>query len=251
MKQILRNIRDFLYRFTKADIGGVSVKFYTPKSIDRSYIKIITGTEYYGEKVALEKFVSSLKEGHVVWDIGANIGSFTIPAAKKVGPYGQVVAFDLLNDNVARIRKNAYINKFENVQAVEVAMGNQNGADTMYFFPEADGRILDHVSSTLVKPSGSKFSQRQVTVARGDDLLSQYPAPHVVKIDVEGSEDDVILGMKQILSNPSCATVLCEVHPTLLQNTKPDEFKAMFASLGFTKIEKIPNKETFHLYCTK
>ncbi len=68
-----------------------------------------------------------LKPGDIFYDIGANVGFFTVVAAKLVGASGKVYAFEPEAVNAATLRHNAQINKFAHVTAIEKAVSRTTG----------------------------------------------------------------------------------------------------------------------------
>lgn len=80
---------------------------------------------YENEKVKIfKKFV---KKGRVVFDIGANVGYYSLLAANLVGPSGKVFAFEPLRSNFEHLKKNADINFYRNIFPFEVAVSDKSG----------------------------------------------------------------------------------------------------------------------------
>ena len=80
----------------------------------------------------LESFRNSLKPGMNVVDIGANIGLYTVIAAKKVGENGKVFAFEPERENNSLLRKNVEINSFKNVFVSDIALSDSAGERELY-----------------------------------------------------------------------------------------------------------------------
>ena len=72
-------------------------------------------------------FTQHLKAGDVFYDIGANVGFFTIIAAKLVGDMGKVYAFEPGQGNASSIRHNAQLNNFTHVEVIEKAVSHSSG----------------------------------------------------------------------------------------------------------------------------
>jgi len=79
------------------------------------------------ENAETELFESHIKEGDVVMDIGANIGYYTLVAAKLVGANGKVYAFEPESINFSFLKKSVEINNYENVICEKKAVSNENG----------------------------------------------------------------------------------------------------------------------------
>lgn len=130
--------------------------------------------------------------GDVVYDIGANIGFFSILAARLTGPTGHVVAFDPLASNAERIVHNSSLNGFDWVEVRTIAVGREDG-DARFLVSEVSswgrlastGRHEGHTGET-----GVRVQTLDSIVASGTR------PPQVVKIDVEGAEADVLDGAR-------------------------------------------------------
>jgi FkbM family methyltransferase len=155
------------------------------------------------EQELLERTVSA---GTVFYDIGANVGFFTLLAARRVGAGGHVVAFEPLAENVATLQRNLALNGFEHATVVAAAVGDverkaalQLGEQPMW------GQIVD-------QPSGPAVEVDMVVI---DQMVAagSIPAPDYVKVDVEGGEVGVLEGMRATIER-SRPSILCEVHGT-------------------------------------
>jgi FkbM family methyltransferase len=145
--------------------------------------------------------------GEVFYDIGANIGVYTILAAKCVGGNGRVYAFEPHCANFSRLLDNISVNHLQGIVIpCNFALHEEDG-----FFP------FNYVSSQagtsqsqLASPSGEHEAQYQAEIselkytAAIDSLISsgKLQAPHHIKIDVDGNELLILRGMKKLLSSP-------------------------------------------------
>src|SRR6266851_195424 len=139
------------------------------------------------EREKLTRFVTHLRLGMTVWDIGANVGLYTLPGARAVGPSGRVVAFEPMPRNLDFLRRHLALNGLHAVAVCEAAVSDAAGTLRM-----AEG---DSPSEFHADPEGS-WKIRAITL---DEWLSESgsPPPDVVKIDVEGSDDAVLRGGAQ------------------------------------------------------
>lgn len=138
-----------------------------------------------------------LKPGQVFYDVGANVGFFSVIAARLTGPQGHVVAFEPVATNCALVRYNCRLNSLRNVELIEDAVGDVAGTGNLLLARYSGGAALDVASAP--PDFAGKVSVRVVTL---DDLVSQQriAAPDVVKIDVEGAEIHVLRGMRRVLT---------------------------------------------------
>jgi len=79
------------------------------------------------ENAETELFESHIREGDVVLDLGANVGYFSLIAAKLVGENGKVYAFEPDPTNFSFLKKSVEINNYENVICEQKAVSNENG----------------------------------------------------------------------------------------------------------------------------
>lgn len=134
-------------------------------------------------------FEQVIKPQMVVYDIGANVGFYSILAAHLAGAQGKVYAFEPLNRNVGFIRRHAILNRMENIEVFEAAVSDQSGEA---FFDLGVSIATGHLSET-----GSV----KVPVVRLDDLVSAgdiLPA-EIMKVDVEGAEYAALQGAQKMI----------------------------------------------------
>ena len=137
---------------------------------------------------------SLLDTGSTFLDIGANLGYFTLLAAKHVGPGGRVIAFEPLPSAHSRLRQNVSLNEFNNCQLHRVALSNRRGTAPFFKGPE------HHSGLSSLRPLESFHGVSSIKVERLDDVVSASTAVDLVKIDVEGAEVKVIQGMQNLLA---------------------------------------------------
>jgi FkbM family methyltransferase len=148
--------------------------------------------------------------GNVVWDIGANVGLFAIAAAQKAGPRGSVLAIEpdpwlaaLLQRTVAAQRPTA-----APVHIMPVAVTDTTRIGTLHIAKR--NRASNHLSSVPEhSQAGGTRETLQVLCITLDWLLTQTLPPHFVKIDVEGSEIDLLHAAHCLLSEVR-PIIMCE-----------------------------------------
>jgi FkbM family methyltransferase len=134
-------------------------------------------------------FEHEIQPQTVVYDIGANVGFYSLLAAHLTGPAGKVYAFEPWHRNVEFIRRHAALNRFETIEIFEAAVSDQAGDA---FFDPGVSIATGHLSD-----SGT-VSVHQV---RLDDMLAEgvIAPPHTMKVDVEGAEYAVFQGATTLL----------------------------------------------------
>ena len=147
-------------------------------------------------------FLSLIRPGHTVFDVGANIGWFSLLAARRAGPGGRVVAFEPVAANVAYLEANARTNGLRNIVTVPAAVADHDGTAAFELASSLQGKLSDG-------------GQASVPVVTLDSWLAAHDGwpPHVVKIDVEGAEERVLRGMRDILPTARPSLII-ELHGT-------------------------------------
>jgi FkbM family methyltransferase len=143
---------------------------------------------YEAEKQrAFTRIVSGKK---VVFDIGANVGFYSLLSAVLVGEQGKVFAFEPLPRNVEYLRRHLSINNIHSVSVLQLALSDSTGTTA---FEEAASHGM------------GRLSKEGSLLVRTDTLDRLYesgtlPDPEVMKIDVEGAEMYVLSGARRMLA---------------------------------------------------
>jgi FkbM family methyltransferase len=143
-----------------------------------------------------EAVASNLSPGDVFFDVGANIGFFSLIAAKHIKARGSVYAFEPVPRNAARIARSARLNGFGMIEVFTEAVGAKTG--------RAELLLARHIGGAMLAEAGAPpdMSGRiKVDVVALDDAIAKrgLRPPTLVKIDVEGAEIDVLRGMTETL----------------------------------------------------
>ena len=142
---------------------------------------------------AYEKY-NRMKEGDVVLDVGANVGIFSIKAAKAVGDVGRVIAIEPEPKNINILKEN--LKKFKNVAIIPKALGSSSG--------KIDFSIGIHSGSHKVYTNSKKNSSEKiitVPIEKIDNLVRELNLEVIdfLKMDVEGWELEVLKGAENSL----------------------------------------------------
>jgi FkbM family methyltransferase len=135
-------------------------------------------------------FGRDVKPADVVYDIGANVGFYTLLASRLVGPAGHVFAFEPLPRNLGLLRKHVAINSLSNVTILPQAVSDKPG---------------EALFSTSADPAQNGLTEQgdiRVQVTAVDVLLDkgEIKPPNLMKIDVEGAEAMVLRGAAKAIS---------------------------------------------------
>lgn len=152
---------------------------------------------YQTEEVHTRFFRKLVGPGMVVFDIGANVGYYTLQGAVRVGAEGQVHAFEAVSSTYARLVRNVELNGFGNVLAHRHAVSDRRGRVEV-FVGDASNTGTSRLSASPANSSGLSEEVEALTI---DEYVEAQGigAVDVIKIDVEGSELAVLRGMNDVL----------------------------------------------------
>ncbi len=160
------------------------------------------------EHVELAYVAARLRPGDTFLDIGAHIGYFALPAAKRVGPRGRVIAVEPHPRSAATLRRNVARNGYGWITVVEAAAAEHDGTapltlsrDSAMWSTLLQG-TLDHEAEAL-----------PVRTRSLDSLVAEagWPPLAGLKMDVEGAEAAVLRGGRECLTRNPGAFVVFEV----------------------------------------
>lgn len=182
------------------------------------------------EKATTELFKKMVKEGDVVVDMGANIGYFTLLAARLAGKSGKVYAFEPEPRNYYYLLKNIEINRYDNVVAVQKAVSDKTGKTTLFICPYDSGHhtINQYEGIKAYTPNlvGNKKDFVEVETITLDDFLKDEKQVNVIKMDVEGAEALVLSRMDNVIRGNANLKMFIEFFPLLIRKmgNSPEEF---------------------------
>jgi len=163
-------------------------------------------------------WIETFEAGDVLVDIGANVGMYTVWAAKTRGV--KVFAFEPESQNYALLNMNLFMNGLsEQVSAYCLALSSAAGFDHLHlarFEPGGSCHAFGAPLDPNLKPTRTEFRQG-CFAAPLDDLVDAgvVPAPTHVKIDVDGLEHAVVQGMERTLASAGLKSVLIEINGAL------------------------------------
>jgi len=153
----------------------------------------------------------ALEPGDIFFDIGANVGWVTQPAAWLVGKRGAVHSFEPSPATMRYLRRRLVCMGLQNVVLNEFALGAALGNATLYECTENFGG-----SSSLrpgAAPGQRRSAETRVVVKTLDEYMEQHSISQVrlIKMDVQGSEIDVLRGAERLLSAPNRPVLFVEI----------------------------------------
>jgi FkbM family methyltransferase len=140
-----------------------------------------------------------LQPGSVVIDVGANLGEWTVPFARKVGPAGRVLAIEPAPRSAAALESTLTANALRHAEIVRCAIGDHDGVAQLAV-PVVTSSRTD-TGTARIGPACAGHDALQVPLRSLDSLAAEQDLPRLdlIKIDVEGHERKVLDGAAAIL----------------------------------------------------
>lgn len=192
------------------------------------------------EKYEIKLFKKYVTKGMTVVDVGANIGYYTLLAARLVGDKGRVIAFEPEPQNYALLVRNIGMNSYRNIVPLKKAVSSKTGTADLFlnrqsgahsFSPDRD----DNIGVTRVE-----------TVSLDQYFKGRERPIDIIKIDVEGAELAVFQGMSNIIRKNDNLKIFTELFwPEGLQKSRfsPRQYWDNLTEFGFKFIYLINDTE--------
>lgn len=178
-----------------------------------------------------------LKPGMVAFDVGSNLGEIGLCASRRVGQTGKVFCFEPMNDLFESLVENIRINEVSNITAVNIGLSSQEGKMAIFRSPGPfrDGSIHDGLG-TLYPTTTRNIQAGVVEVQRVDKFCqdNRIDRIDVLKIDVEGSELDVLRGASNSLKMFQPHVIIeVQSETSAASGSAPSEILDMLRSYGY------------------
>jgi FkbM family methyltransferase len=151
-----------------------------------------------------ELTVRLLQSGDTYIDVGANIGYFTIMAAKCVGPTGKVYSIEAEESTYRLLLENLRLNGLTNVEPLHMAVADQEGFARI---GPIDSRNIGTARVSFIDAPGTTMDAvvaRPLAVIVGDRLAQA----RLIKVDVEGAEAKVLPGIFRSIADAESQTIV-------------------------------------------
>ena len=228
---------------TRARIGGVRPYFNC-----NSYPEYKRVSMLMNEEPIVLDLINEVNTEDVLFDIGANVGIYSTFVGKRLNE-GTVVVFEPEPANMEAAQRHLERNDISYI-AKKLALSSQDGSAFLDIERDQVGegrhQLIDKNTKNAI----------EIEMVQGDELINsgEIPQPSIVKIDVEGSEVDVLRGLSESLSNSKCRTVYCETHPKILKDRgySGKDILRLLRQYGY-KVEYLSGKRgsRSHLKATK
>jgi FkbM family methyltransferase len=173
-----------------------------------------------------------LRPGDSYIDVGANIGMHMLAAARAMQGSGKIIGFEPFGPTKALIDKTMWINGFSNIaETHQVAVSNKSGSQLLNM-----GATSGHHSLfELDTPTALAKPPVQVDLTSLDEIIDPDLTIHLLKIDAEGAELDVIDGATRLLNSNPQIKLIVELGLSHLERAGHtiEDWLEKFRKLGF------------------
>ncbi len=156
------------------------------------------------------KWISSFSSGDIFWDIGANVGIYSLFASLNKGV--RVISFEPMSESFASLQKNIYLNnKSDSIESFCLSLSESKSISSLSLNNTESGS--DSHVFIKNKNSLSGYSNIQTILSISvDEFITEFkPAfPAHIKIDVDGPEIEVLEGAQQTLRDKRLVSILIE-----------------------------------------
>jgi FkbM family methyltransferase len=177
------------------------------------------------EPLFTQTLQDALREGDCVLGVGANIGYYALMAAHLVGPRGKVYAIEPVPHNIKLLEDSIRLNNYSNIETFNLAMGQSDSVSKLY--------LSDHPNwSSFYRPRRVK-GQIDIQIASVDSFLKDKRLPDLIRMDVEGYEYEILIGMSDLLESGRPLRLLIEFHPDIMGRQRAAAFLATLKKQRF------------------
>jgi FkbM family methyltransferase len=215
-----RALRDINRRLLElGGFGSPTGRAFVRLDYQKAEIRISARAAKRRRAVAKEPFTVAwlereLRADDVLYDIGANVGAYTLIAAVVGGDSVRVVAFEPGAETFGVLCENIVLNDVAaKVVPLPVVLGPETGLAT-FGYTDLRAGAAQHDSSASADEGRFVYRQPVLQVSL-DDLVRRFPLPKptLVKIDVDGAEVGVLQGARELLLSRNLRSVLVEMRP--------------------------------------
>ncbi len=226
-----KSVSYLIYNVKSVKHKDVEMKFLAPNWINRYRIRTFSTKE---PETLL--WIEKMPQGSVFWDIGANVGLYSIFAAKRKC---QVLSFEPSVFNLEWLARNIDVNQLQNsISIAPFALSNKSGSNLFKMKNTDWGGALSTFGESYDQ-NGFEFSpifQYSITGVTVDlvSSLVNTTSPDYIKIDVDGIEHLVLEGAKETLLKVK--SLLIEIDDSFLDQA--DLCSQYLSEAGLTLKEK-------------
>jgi FkbM family methyltransferase len=254
LKQQVLNVTGKAYGLAFRNASTLNVNLYshsTPlKTVETKYGSLVFSCEnqltlwrastFFKKEPDTLEWIDSMKPGEILFDVGANVGLYTLYAAKKGI---KVYAFEPESQNYAILNRNIYLNGLQDrVVALNLALSDTRAIDYLYLSSMDKGASL-HTVHENVDFAGNEFQagyRQGVLATTMDSLVDDWnlPRPDHIKMDVDGHESGIVRGARDTISHAGFKSLLVEL------NTDVEKDRTVIADLTSCGLKQTGKRQT-------
>jgi FkbM family methyltransferase len=235
---ILIRIYDYLYKNEKLKLHKTFHGIVMEVDLSKPAERAIPFNAF--EPTITRHFLDIVKEGGVVFDVGAWIGYYALLAAKNAE---KVVAIEADKTNYQRIIRNVDFNSFSNIIVLNIAVGDKSST----------GVLLEAQVSSMHKVASIGIGKK-IEIESLDNIITKLNIKkiNVLIMDIEGYEYFALKGLQNSLTSRIIKNIICEIHPKFLEEngvTESDIVK-LLSTYDYTIItlQKLNGFKPYHIY---
>lgn len=223
-----------------AQHDGVSMQFLAPNALC-----VYRARSFSAKEPETLKWIDGFKEPRVMWDIGANVGLYSVYAAKR-HPGLKVFSFEPSFLNIELLARNVYVNHLSDRIAIIPLPLFENTAEDTFILQGLDrgGALsafsVDYGYDNL--PLDPKLKYRTFGFSI-DEIVEKLnvPVPDVIKIDVDGVEHLILKGGSRVLSDSRVRSILIELNQGFVEQYRTAT--ALLEEYGFVMLDEVFGSE--------
>jgi FkbM family methyltransferase len=174
-------------------------------------------------EVPLTKYlISAVKQENIVFDLGANIGYFTLLSGIIVGKRGKVVSYEANKKNYNLLKENiAYNVMGDRIQLYNKAIYSEKKQLKFYSSNKwtGNGSLVPHSEEYFNRFSTDEILEEKIEAEPLEVHLDNFPFINFIKMDIEGGEYHGFLGMKNLLENKKIGEIIFELNYLRMKET--------------------------------
>jgi FkbM family methyltransferase len=187
------------------------------------------------EPETLEWLQKVIRAESVFWDIGANIGIYSLYAA-MIAKDCKVLSFEAEAQNYANLCKNIWINNLDNIRPYVIGVSGESSDGSfidLHLSDVSTGGAVHNLGDRSPWFAGNVVFRQPCYCSTVDNLVEKHalPSPTVLKIDVDGIETSILEGAKKILMK-TVKTILLEIDSD--NQNEVSKMTTILSGFGFT-----------------
>lgn len=234
-------IREDMNLLARLDYPAHEVRLFVESRIDYH----VRARSCAKEPETVHWLESTLRPGDVLYDVGANVGAYSLVAAKFGQGEVKVFAFEPSFLNYYQLCRNVLVNGCgETVTAVPIAFAETTRLALFGYNSLLSGAASHSLVGQARETDQPRPEVEQPTLAyRLDDWIQQFraPLPSHLKLDVDGAEVSILQGADLLLHNPRLRTLLIE-----LTDSQVDSVTTLLANAGLRLQSKHPHSQVMN-----